>query len=241
MELTGGNVSGAVRIGDTVHRDAGPWTPTVHRLLRHLSGLGVPTPLGYDDGRETVSWVDGVVPQDPMPAWVWTDAVLAAAARLLRRLHDATLDFDRDGAVWRRPAREPAEVICHGDFAPYNLVFAASQDLIGVIDWDMASPGPRVWDLGYLAYRTVPLSAPSNPDLLHSGQSERERRVALLCAAYGGVSPSAVLSAAVLRLHDLASFTAARAAAGATHVAPHVQLYEDDAVWLEEFRQTYRP
>src|SRR5262245_49782219 len=39
--LPGGNTVGAVRIGDVVHKQASPWTPTVHALLRHLEDAGV--------------------------------------------------------------------------------------------------------------------------------------------------------------------------------------------------------
>jgi aminoglycoside phosphotransferase (APT) family kinase protein len=235
--LTGGNMSGVVRHGDRVHRTAGPWTPTVHRLLRHLHDrgvTGVPRPYGFDaDGREVVTYVPGTVPQDPMPGWVWTDSVLAAAGRRLAALHEATADFPPDDGAWQLPSHQPAEVVCHNDFAPYNLAFDDEHRLSGVIDWDTASPGPRVWDLAYLAYRLVPLSDPANPDLLGSGIGERRRRLALLCGAYGGdVGPAAVAEAAVTRLHELADFTAARAAAGAHHVAGHVRLYRTDARWL---------
>ena len=54
--LDGGNAGGAVRVGETVRRPAGPWTPAVHALLRHLAGNGFPgspRPLGIDSqGRE---------------------------------------------------------------------------------------------------------------------------------------------------------------------------------------------
>jgi hypothetical protein len=40
-ELTGGNTTGVVRVGDTVHREAGPWTPTVQRLLAHVRARGM--------------------------------------------------------------------------------------------------------------------------------------------------------------------------------------------------------
>ena len=39
--LPGGNMDGAVLIGGVVHKDASPWTPTVHALLRHLEQAGV--------------------------------------------------------------------------------------------------------------------------------------------------------------------------------------------------------
>lgn len=52
--------------------------------------------------------------------------------------------------MWQSPTREPAKVVCHNDFAPYNTDFR-DRRLTGVIDWDMASPDPRVRDLSYLA------------------------------------------------------------------------------------------
>jgi hypothetical protein len=237
VPLEGGNMTGATRYGENVHRTAGDWTPAVHRLLTHLSGNGidwVPTPVGVDDdGREIVTFLSGTVPHDPMPEWVWTDAVLVDAARHLARLHDATVGYRDPPAHWQLPAHEPQEVICHNDFVPYNMVFDPQHRLIGVIDWDTASPGPRVWDLAYLAYRLVPLSAPGNPDGIENSLPERRRRLALLCDAYAHCeTPGQVAAAAVLRLHDLAEFTARRAAQGAVHVAAHVELYRDAASWL---------
>ena len=41
IPLAGGNMSaGVVRVGDTVRRPAGPWTPAVHALLTHLHEAG---------------------------------------------------------------------------------------------------------------------------------------------------------------------------------------------------------
>lgn len=68
--LGGGNVSAAVvRIGDTVRRPTGPWTPAVHGLLRHLEQvgfLGAPRVLGSDEqDREILEYVPGSVPWGP--------------------------------------------------------------------------------------------------------------------------------------------------------------------------------
>ena len=70
-----------------------------------------------------MAYIDGEVPAYPMPAWVWHVSVLDASARMLRAFHDATAGFAREGRTWQLAAHEPDEVICHNDFAPYNLVF----------------------------------------------------------------------------------------------------------------------
>jgi hypothetical protein len=62
--LAGGNLSaGVVRTGDTVRRPMGPWSPSVHALLRHLDGFdGAPRLLGVDErGREVLEYIEGEV------------------------------------------------------------------------------------------------------------------------------------------------------------------------------------
>jgi Phosphotransferase enzyme family len=235
--LTGGNTNIVERVGDTVRRSGGPWTPTVHALLDHLRARRIdwlPRPLGVDeDGRELLTFLPGTVPQYPMPDWVWADEQLVTAGRKLRAFHDASVGFDQSGP-WQMPPHEPPEVICHNDFAPYNFVFDDSHRLVGVIDCDMASPGPRVWDVAYLAYRLVPLTSSANVDGLLSSVDERARRLVLLTDAYGALDPRSVLTTTVDRLLELAASTAARAEAGATQVVEHVQIYVDDAGWLAE-------
>ena len=232
--LPGGGMGGAVRAGDTVRCTAGPWTPTVQRLLAHLRAagvVGVPVPLGVDDrGRDVTEHVPGDVPRYPLPAWVWRDEVLADAAALLRRVHDASASFDRTGAVWRLPPRHPAEVICHSDTSPDNLVFRDGHP-VALIDWDTAAPGPRIWDLAYLAYRLVPLG-PAGADPGPVPVAERRRRLDLLCRSYGGTRPGDVLAAVPARLRELARFTRERADGDARLLA-HVEVYLADAAWVQ--------
>ncbi|MFC6567455.1 phosphotransferase enzyme family protein [Actinoplanes utahensis] len=238
--LPGGSMGGAVRVGVSVRRRSGAWSPTIQRLLRHLRQHGldwVPEPLGRDqDGRDSVSYLAGEVPQYPLPDWIWNEDVLTDAARHLAQLHAASTGFDTTNASWQISAHQPVEVICHNDFAPYNMVFADGR-LTGVIDWDTASPGPRVWDLAYLAYRLVPLTDPANGDGLDSEVDERARRLRLLCDTYSRylgqeLDTAAVLPATVQRLYDLAHFTQARADAGHEDLRSHVDLYQRDAAWI---------
>ena len=222
--LAGGNMTPVVRVGDTVRRRAGPWTPTIHALLRHVRTAGFtlgPEPLGLDGhGREILSLLPGRVATYPLPAFVLSDAMLATVARTLRAYHDATAGFAGPAEpVWQWPATEPAEVVCHNDFAPYNLAFRDGLP-VGAIDFEAASPGPRAWDLAYLAYRLVPLAHPSNPDL--PLQPDPEARLARLCDAYGDIDPAAVLALVPPRLDALA--------AGAPPA--HAARYRADAAYL---------
>ena len=238
-ELSGGNVGGAWRHGDLVVRPGGPWSAAVQALLGHLVGKGldwVPRPRGIDgDGNDLTSYVAGVVPTYPMPAWVWSEANLIEAARRLREFHDASRDLDTTGTVWRSPAHDPVEVICHNDFAPYNFVYEDGR-MSGVIDWDLASPGPRVWDLSYLAYRLVPLTCSDHDGVPNFDVAIRRRRLALLCESYGGATPERVLDVLPARLDELARATEGMERAGSLRVAGHAELYRNNSRWVRSDR-----
>ena len=164
--LDGGNLGGAVRVGDTVRRVTGPWTPAVHSLLAHLERVGfsgAPRSLGIDDqGREILTFLPGnaVGSQKPWPRWVHEDASLDAAASWMRRYHDAVADFVPDAdAIWRTGGTwTPGLIVGHNDAAPYNAAYHDGT-ITGFFDWDFAGPVTREWDLAYAAFSWVPLHA----------------------------------------------------------------------------------
>jgi hypothetical protein len=234
-ELLGGNMNSVTRVGETVHRRAGLWTPTIHRYLGHLDSAGiswVPRALAIDGDTEVLSFVEGDVPIYPLPDWVWSDEALIDAARHLRMLHDASVGFDPGAAIWQLPIHEPIEVICHNDFAPHNLAFADGR-IVGVIDFDTSSPGPRMWDLAYLATRMVPLTA-DHPDG-SPGEDQSHRRIQLMLDAYAAAAAwTEVVRVAVIRLRDLAQFSVAKAEElGKPKLREDAALYERDALYLE--------
>ncbi len=164
VRLDGGNAGGAVRVGDTVRRPTGPWTPAVHALLEHLAAQGFagsPRPLGLDDrGREILTFLDGqtVGSMLPWPDWAHAEQTLVQVAHWLLGYHQAVADFvPPAGASWRiGGAWHPGLIIGHNDAAPYNAVWRAGA-LAGFIDWDMAGPVSDVWDLAFTAFSWVPL------------------------------------------------------------------------------------
>ncbi|MET8981821.1 phosphotransferase [Streptomyces sp. NPDC004539] len=184
--LSGGNASaGVVRIGDTVRRPAGPWTPAVHALLTHLHDVGfraAPRPLGIDEqGREVLTFVPGEVVWPHRFALVEPVEHLARVARLVREFHDAVQGFTPPpDARWQTlvPA-EGAEIVAHQDLAPWNLV-TDGENGWAFIDWDTAAPGSRLWDVAYAIRGFVPLSA--HPDWRRTDAAARLR---VFADAYG--------------------------------------------------------
>ena len=99
----GAGSTGGQRRGDVVLRPAGPWTPTLHSLLRHLEDVGFagsPRVVGTGfaaDGRETLSYIEGEV-ADSGPGTV--EGALAIG-NLLRELHETTASFRPEpDATW---------------------------------------------------------------------------------------------------------------------------------------------
>jgi phosphotransferase family enzyme len=193
QELPGGNFdSQVIRIGSTVRRRAGPWTPAVHALLTHLAACGFSSaPLGHgldDRGREVLRYVEGQAGRYPLPAYMRSDATLVSVGRLLRSFHDLTLGFaPPPSAVWQQGPADPGpvEVVCHNDWAPYNAIFSQRQ-LRAFIDWEFARPGSRLWDLAWTAHTWVPLW--DDGDIVSHGWTtppDRAARLRYLCDAYG--------------------------------------------------------
>ena len=188
ISMQGGSMTpGVVRVGDTVRRPTGPWTPAVHAVLRYLEEVGfegVPRVLGIDEvGREVLTYL----PSDPTPSW--SDVALVATARLVRRLHEALADFvPPEDAVWRLPPvgrYAPGGPIGHNDLCPVNTVYADGVPY-GFFDWDLAGPARPQYDaaaaaIGYVAIRPDQYwprpGCPEPPD--------RPTRLRLFCDGYG--------------------------------------------------------
>jgi hypothetical protein len=177
-----------VRVGDTVRRPVQRHSAATHELLSHLERSrfdGAPRFLGIDEeGREILSYVEGVAPIQPYPAWAHDDAVLASVARLLRGYHDAVESFDASGHEWptRIPAGYGPVLVSHNDPNLDNVVFRGGE-AVGLIDFDLAAPGSRIWDVCVAVRLWAPLRP--EPDVHDERRGRRLERLRLFVDAYG--------------------------------------------------------
>ena len=197
-------VDGDVTISDgLVLRPVRPWTGAVHALLTHLREQGlecVPEPVGVRDDVEAVTYLEGECGGDGL-RHQYDEAGLASAARLLRRIHDATESFEPPDVVeWAHPPVPGARTVCHGDPGPWNFVWRDGE-AVGLVDWDHASPAPPVDDVAY----ALDTFAPFRPDdevLEHHGfpdVPDRAARVRTFVDAYGLADRSGLVDRVVDR------------------------------------------
>ena len=192
-----------LRVGETVRRTSDRWSPAVVDLLQHLERegfTGAPRALGFDDqGREILTYIDGEVARGEkfvpehggrfdlrLPDYVWRDEVLVHLGALVRAFHDAAATFPWAGREWCYETRQPVETICHNELFPSNTVFRSGVP-VALIDWDTATPGPRAWELGQVAWRWVPFwrDEKCRAHGLPTGVADKARRFRLLLDAYG--------------------------------------------------------
>jgi len=206
-----GQSGGVERVGRTVRRPTGPWTPAVHEFLRYLAdeGLrGVPEVHGVEGDREVLTYVTGR--SVPVDQEVVLDDVLVEAVAWLRDFHDIADSYRPEGPrTWRSGAAELAdgEIICHNDPGTYNWIIESGH-FVAMIDWDMAGPGSRIDDLAFLAWTAIPFNRPEMLDEL--GDDEVLRRLDLLVDTYAEWGPMTVLHAVAERMER----ACARIAAG---------------------------
>lgn len=198
-----GSVNLVTRLGETVVRPLGPWSTAVHGLLNHLNAVGfryAPKVLSVDHDQETesLSYIDGEAALRPWPPYLLRDDGLVAIASMLREYHDAVADYrPADGAIWRVPNLhwEEGMIIRHGDLGPWNMIWQ-SEELVGLIDWDLAEPGYPIQDVAQVARTCVPLTIQERCAEAGIEVDQQPKRLALLCETYS-VDQALVLQALV--------------------------------------------
>lgn len=242
------------RRGPMVHRASEPWTPAVARLLTYLEERGydaVPRHRGYDDrGRQIVTFLPG---EDGPVCWGYlhTDEGLASVAKLLRSYHDAVRDYRPNPETeWANAtgAPEGGALLCHGDFAPWNLVWRDGR-AAGIFDWDFVVPADPMFDVYYAMDWTVPFRNDETCLEFHHFQEvpDRARRVALFLDAYGVEARPTNIAAGVADVRRRTNATCA--ALARRGIEPQAQwvagglLDESESVtrWIEANAELFGP
>jgi hypothetical protein len=184
------NAGAVVRVGTDVLRPSNPHSESIHRLLGGLRATGftgASEPVRIEpDGRERLRFVPGDVPITPYPTWAQSDSALGSVARLIRRLHDASVGLELGGATWSDEMADPdgGEVMCHNDVCLENVVFRDGQ-AVALLDFDFAAPGRREFDLASFARMCVPIDDDIGAGKLGWEPADRPARLRLVCDEYG--------------------------------------------------------
>jgi tRNA A-37 threonylcarbamoyl transferase component Bud32 len=134
---------------------------------------------GIDDrGREVLTFIPGECVHPDNLAVLNSDSAMRRVGELIAAYHRAQAGYvSLPDAAWRTEGRDPTgsiEVIAHNDLAPWNLIAGSSGWVF--IDWDLAAPGRRMWDLAWAVHSFVGLW----PDSTLT-DDETVRRIAAFC------------------------------------------------------------
>ncbi|MBN9388850.1 MAG: aminoglycoside phosphotransferase family protein [Chloroflexi bacterium] len=185
-------VSSVRRKGGIVYRPAGPWTPAILALLRHLKEAGFPfSPPVIEPGldahnQEMVGYIEGELVH-PGP---WTDDAIVEVGGMIRQLHQATATFTPPaGATWKpwflRNLGGPDFIIGHGDIAPWNVVTRAGRP-VGLFDWEFAGPVDPLYELARACWLFPQLHGDDVAERVGLASPEvRANQLRLLVEAYG--------------------------------------------------------
>ncbi len=253
--LAGGNVSQVYKSGNTVRRELKPGSHRIHALLKHLERNGYkfsPRYLGIDErGCEVLSFIDGEAGNYPLKEYMRSDNSLRRIAKMLRQYHDAVSGFPFDES-WRPLDCTPqqTEVLCHNDFAIYNIIFRNGQPK-GIIDFDMAAPVPRLWDIAYTLYTCVPLSrfylTETGEKVYYDPARDAARiknRLSLFLDSYGETIEGDCIDMVLLRLEGLCKTISRKAGEGNPAYRKmldegHLAHYQKDMAFISEHRDDW--
>ncbi|SKA62033.1 phosphotransferase enzyme family protein [Enterovibrio nigricans] len=227
------SVRNIVVTANEVARPAGPHTPTIHQFLNYLHSDGFsacPKPLGVADGVEILSLVEGETYDYPLCGAVASEEALRSAAVLLKTFHEASALYlpKMENCRWALEPREPVDVICHGDFAPYNVALKGNS-VVGVFDFDTSHPGPRIWDLAYAVYCWAPFKTHKYDEM--GTLTEQCHRARMFCDHYGASESEKHQLADEManRLRALVTFMETEAAKGNAQFQQHLAMGHDKA------------
>jgi hypothetical protein len=164
----------------------------------------VPEPLSLNGGTETLRYIDGDSGGD---GWQHQhdERGLRSAARLLRNIHDASVDWQpaADAVFDAPPGNHGNQVYCNGDPGPWNFVWR-NGEAVALLDWDFLHPAPRLDDVAYALLWFAPMRDDEACLRWHhfSEVPDRRARIHAFLDAYGMMASFDVAQAVINRRHE---------------------------------------
>jgi Ser/Thr protein kinase RdoA (MazF antagonist) len=198
--------------------------------------------VSLDGGTETLRFIEGESGGD---GWKHQhdEQGLRSAARLLRRIHDASADWVPPvDAVFAAPDVEGGDVFVNSDPGPWNFVWRDGE-AVALIDWDYLHPGPRVDDVAYALRWFAPLRSDEHALEWHHFPvvPDRAARVRTFVGAYGDLPEFDVADEVIRRIRTVIRLRADLAARGVepqrTWVADGAEERDLEEIdWIEAHR-----
>lgn len=182
-----------IQIADgIVRRPRGYWSTSVYDLLHWLdrAGFGLsPKPAGLDEHFEYLQFMDGADQEWPLLPFIQSLDGARAAGAFASKLELTLATYEPpESARWQLPTTTPVQgPVQHGDVGPWNLLWDSERgEICGLIDWDLAGPGPAGYDSGILAWFMVPVMNDERAYKRGFGTPiDREERLRAYCDGYG--------------------------------------------------------
>ncbi|BCE01851.1 phosphotransferase [Marinicellulosiphila megalodicopiae] len=188
LELSGGREDAIYLSENQVHRPLNPWSSSMHKLLIYLHENGFtqcPKFIRTESNQEILSFIEGGSYNYPLVGEIASLEVLISAAKTLKAFHEQSAKFIQSTQVeslpWMLDLQSPIEVVCHGDFAPYNVAIKNNQ-VTGIFDFDTCHPAPKLWDIAYAVYCWAPFKTKTDDAL--GTLNEQIHRAKVFCDAY---------------------------------------------------------
>ncbi|QQS20412.1 phosphotransferase [Candidatus Saccharibacteria bacterium] len=174
---------------------------------------------------------------------ITNDDGLRSYAKLLRAYHDAVGGYKPPSNLeWANGQKKlnPGQIICHGDFGPWNIVWKDGKP-VGIVDWDLAHPNTPEYDILYALEYSAPFRGDETAIQWHHFETipDRKRRIKIFLEAYGTPIIKDIVSKVAALQREVGKFEASIAKRGIQPQADWVangdlEEVEKRARWTEQ-------